>query len=357
MGNITRIGMIGAGGIARTSHLPAFTGLKDRCEVAAICDPVETSAKAAAALFGVKRVFASHQEMIQSGELDAVIVATPNKFHSEPTLDALAAGLHVLCEKPLAMNGGEAGRMCAAARKAGKVLQVGLQARFAGASQTLKDMVDHGDLGFIYFARAQALRRRGVPGWGVFIDKAEQGGGPLVDIGVHILDLTLWLMGNPKPISATGVTQNLLGTNPALTNGFGDYDRTKFTVEDFAAGFIRFDNGAAVALESSFMANIEGNPFQTQLFGEKAGALMKPWDAADPLKIFTEKDRHLLDVTPANIPKTDPHALAATAFLDSIQLGAPCQVPGEAGQALNAIFDALYESAETGREVPVLTDF
>ncbi len=152
--------------------------------------------------------------------------------------------------------------MVRAARKSGLILQVGMNNRFTGPAQFMKQYIDDGNLGDVYYARAQALRRRGVPGWGVFIDKEKQGGGPLIDIGVHILDLTLHFMGFPKPVSASGMTWNHLGTNPALFNNWGDYDRAKFTVEDFAVGLIRFDNGAVVVLESSFMGNLEGDPFQ-----------------------------------------------------------------------------------------------
>ncbi len=353
-----KIGFVGAGGIAVGCHMPALAAMADRCELTAVCDSNEEKAKTAAEKFEIKNVFKTHQEMLSGSDLDAVIVATPNRFHIEPTIDSFRAGKHVLCEKPLATNGQDARAMCAAARKAGKILHVGLQTRFSGPAQFLKGFIDDGEMGPIYFARAQALRRRGVPGWGSFIDKNEQGGGPLIDIGVHLLDLTLWMMGYPKPVSASGQTWNKLGTNPALYNGFGDYDRSKFTVEDFAVGFIRFDNGAVVSLEASFMGNCDGNPYQAQFFGEKAGAFIKPYEADEPLKIFSEDNKRLLNIVPANIAKVEnAHAASAAAFLTSIEEGKPSQVPGENGMTLNAIFDAMYKSAETGREEAVKTDY
>lgn len=349
------IGIIGSGGIAQVSHIPAFKAFPERCEIVATSDVDLAVAEKAAEIAGGAKSFTDYKEMLASCDLDAVLVATPNRFHYRPTLDALAAGKHVLCEKPLAMTGAEAREMCEAAKAAKKILQVGLQGRFSGPAQFLKAFIDAGEMGPIYYARAQALRRRGVPGWGSFIDKDKQGGGPLIDIGVHILDLTLWMMGNPKPISASGRTWDVLGKNPALYNGFGDYDHSKFTVEDFAAAFIRFENGVAVSLEASFMGNLDGNPFQTQLFGETSGAVLKPYATEDPLKIFTERNKQLFDMTPANLPRvSEPNVRAADAFLTSIEEGKPSQVPGEAGLALNAIFDALYKSAESGKEEPVV---
>lgn len=221
----------------------------------------------------------------------------------------------------------------------------------------MKDFIDAGHLGDIYFARAQALRRRGVPHWGVFIDKEQQGGGPLIDIGVHILDFTLFLMGYPKPVSASGKTWDTLGKNPDLVNPWGDYDRSKFTVEDMAVGFIRFDNGAVVSLESSFMANIKEDLFRTELFGTKAGALVKG-GGDDPIEVYSEQNRQLFDMMPRNVPNVEStHTAEIQAFVRAVANGQPSPVPGENGLTLNAIFDALYKSSETGREEPVDVGF
>jgi len=228
-----------------------------------------------------------------------------------------------------------------------------LQFRFSGAARFMKAFIDSGNMGDIYYARAQALRRRGVPSWGVFIDKEKQGGGPLIDIGVHVLDFTLYLMGYPKPVSASGKTWNELGKNPDLFNAFGNYDRAKFKVEDFAVGMIKFDNDAVVVLESSFMGNLEDGPIQTQLFGTKAGAMVKA-SGDDPIKIFSERDHQLFDMVPRNIPKVEsPHVEEVRAFVSAIRDRKPSPVPGEQGLALNAIFDALYKSSGSGREVKV----
>jgi len=352
-----RIGIIGSGGIAQSCHMRGYAAIPEQCEIVAVSDVNPETAKAAAEKFEVPAQYTDYKEMLKKEQLDAVSVATPNKFHKQPTIDALQAGVHVLCEKPLGMNAEECREMCATARETGKILQVGLQSRFNGPSRWMKQYIDAGNMGDIYFARAQALRRRGVPGWGVFINKELQGGGPLIDIGVHILDLTLFLMGYPKPVSASGKTWNQLGTNPELWNAWGDYDRTKFTVEDFAVGLIKFDNGAVVSLESSFMGN-GPDPFETQLFGTKAGAIVKPYAGNDALKIFTEQNRQLMDITPGNIPNVESaHVDEVKAFVDAIQNDKPSPVPGENGLILNAIFDAIYKSSETGNEEKVDVTF
>lgn len=350
MSDKLKIGIIGSGGIAQGCHIPGYRSVPDQCEVIWACDVNPDTAKAAAEKFDIPKTTTDYHDVLNDPEIDAVSIATPNKFHLQPTLDALAAGKHVLCEKPLAMNAAEARQMARAAKDSGKILHVALQMRFAGSVRFMRQYIEAGHMGDIYYARAQALRRRGVPGWGVFIDKELQGGGPLIDIGVHILDMTLHLMGHPKPVSASAKTWDYLGKNPELSNPWGEYDRSKFTVEDFAVGLIKFDNGAVVVLESSFMGNMDGNPFQTQLFGTKAGAVVKGW-GDDSVRIFTEQDKQVFNLTPINVPEVESsHTDEVKAFVDAVRNGKPSPVPAEHGLILNAIFDAMYASSESGRE-------
>lgn len=352
-----KIGLIGAGGIARAAHLPGYASIPDLCEVVAICDVQEETAKTLAQEFGIGKVVTDYKAIIADPEIDAISVTTPNAFHMQPTIDALKAGKHVLCEKPLGMNAAECRKMCRAAKDAGKILQVGLQLRFGGIARFMRSYIDAGHMGSIYYSRAQALRRRGVPGWGVFIDKKKQGGGPLIDIGVHILDITLFLMDYPKPVTASGKTWDQLGKNPDLFNAWGNYDRARFTVEDSAVGMIKFEDGAVVLLESSFMGNLEDGPLQTQLFGTKSGAIVK-LSGEEPIKIYTEQDQQIFDMIPRNIPKVEaPHVDEVKAFVDAILNDKPSPVPGEQGLTLNAIFDAIYKSSETGKEEKVDVSF
>ncbi len=206
---------------------------------------------------------------------------------------------------------------------------------------------------------AEASRLLGVSRQAVHrsIDALEKEcGGPLIDLGVHILDLTLHLMGYPKPVAVTGSTWDTLGKDPNVHNFFGPYDRSKFTVEDFAVGSILFDNGARVNLESSFMSNGEGDPYQTQLYGVGAGAKLVPF-ADPPLQIFKEVDQQMFTMTPARLPQMPKmHTAEVQAFVAAIRSGAPSPVPPEQGVMLTAILSAIYESAELGREVPVHLD-
>ena len=233
------IGIIGSGGIAQNAHMPGYAAVPDLCKIVAVADVNADAAKVAAEKFNVKHVFSDYKKLLEMDEVDAVSVCTPNYLHHEPTIKAFQAGKHVLCEKPIAMNAREAAEMVAAGRKAKKKFMVGYNLRFAPTNQLLKKYIDAGDLGEIYFARAQALRRRGIPGWGVFIDKSKQGGGPLIDIGVHILDLTLWLLGHPKPVAASGQTYAKFGKRSDIVGFMGQWDYKNFTVEDFAIGLIR----------------------------------------------------------------------------------------------------------------------
>lgn len=346
-----KIGLIGTGGIARGCHIPGYQSIPDDCEIVWACDIDGKLAQDVADEHGIPKVTTNYHDILGDLEIDAVSITTPNAYHKQPTIDSLRAGKHVLCEKPLAMDAAEAREMCRAAADSGKILQVALQMRFTGPARFMDDYIQKGHMGDIYYARAQALRRRGVPAWGVFIEKDKQGGGPLIDIGVHILDFTLFLMGYPKPISASGKAWDTLGKNPDLYNFWGDYDRERFTVEDMAVGFIRFENGAVVVLESSFMSNLEKDVVHTQLFGTKSGAAISPYAGNDGITIYTEQDRQLFDCTPRNVPDVkSSHTAEIQAFVRAIQNGEKSPVPGENGLILNAIFDALYKSSETGVE-------
>lgn len=346
-----KVGIIGCGAIARAEHIPGLLALPARCQIAALYDPSESAIEQTRALVPDAPSFATVEELLATPGLDAVVVATPNLAHAEPTIAALRAGKHVLVEKPMAVASQDAQRMEAAGQEAGKILQVGLNFRFHGVTRFLDDFIANGHMGDVQYARAKCLRRRGVPNWGGFIDKSVNGGGPLIDLGVHILDLTLHLMGYPTPVSVSGVAFDTLGKDPAVGNFFGPYDRSKFTVEDFAVGFIRFANGACVTLESSFMSNGEGDPYETQLYGTKAGALVRPV-GDPPLQIFKELDGQFFTMSPArvpNVPRT--HHAEVEAFIAAIEDGKPSPVPGREGVMLTQILEAIYESAASGREV------
>ena len=348
------IAFIGSGAIAQNTHMPAYKKLEaeGKARIVAVCDVNEATAKAAGAKYDVPHVFTDYARMLQMDEVDAVDVCTPNYLHKQPVVDAFAAGKHVLCEKPLAINGVEGAEMVAAGHRAGRKFQVALNIRFGAGPQAVKRFIDAGRIGEIYYARAHALRRRGVPSWGVFTQKDKQGGGPLIDIGVHILDLTLWLMGYPAPVATVGQTYTKFGTREGVLNNpaWGPFDHTNFTVEDFAAGFVRFENGATLTLESSFIANLERDDMSTHVFGTEGGAFVNPFDAAE-CRLYREEAGTLTDTSLAMLPQVNSHEGEIRAFVQAILDDTPVPVPGEQGLMVTRILDALYESSETGREV------
>ena len=349
------IGIIGFGGIAKAAHAPGYKRLPDECEIVAAADiePARLD-EARSEKWNIPNVFEDYKKMLEMPEIDAISVCTPNYIHMQPTLDAFAAGKHVLCEKPMAMNAGEAKQMIAAAAKAHKKLQIGFNMRFGSGPQAARRAVEEGVFGDIYYARARAVRRRGVPGWGVFIDKEKQGGGPLIDIGVHITDMTLWLMGHPKPIAASGQTYTKFGTREGVLGQMGKWDPKKYTVEDFATALIRFDNGATLSLESSFIANLAKEEFSTHIFGTGAGAFLD--GNANELSIFREEFGTLTDSKPGWLPRVESsHAEEIRAFVRAIREDIPVAetgaATGEQALMVTQIMDAIYASSEAGREV------
>lgn len=345
-----RIGMIGCGWIAQGAHLPAWAKIED-AEVVGYCDIVEDRLKESCEKFGVKKTYLDYNELLASDDIHAVDICTPNGVHANPTVAALEAGKHVIVEKPIARNAAEATQMVEAEKRTGNKLQVALCQRFGPAARMLKEYVDTGKMGEIYYARAQALRRRGIPSWGTFINKEIQGGGPLIDIGVHILDLTLWMMGNPKPVTASGETYVKFGTREGIFGEWGQWDYKNYTVEDFASGFVRFDNGASLVLEASFAANLK-DVYSAALMGTEGGAEISPF-GQPPLYIYREEHGGLVDLTPTSLPKTDVFEAELRAFVDCIRNDTEPQVTGEQALAVTRIIDAFYKSAEAGREVRV----
>lgn len=346
------IGIIGTGQVAVTRHLPAFEMLQaeGKVHLVALCDVSEAKARTAAEKFGVPHVFTDYAALLAREDIDAVSICTTNYLHKQPVLEAFVAGKHVLCEKPLALNAVEGSEMVAAGRAAGRQFQVGYNLRFGSGASAVRRFVDDGKLGEIYHVRAQALRRRGIPSHGHFTNKAKQGGGPLIDIGAHVLDLSLWLMDFPTPVSVSGQTQTKFGHRENIVGLRGQWDRTNFTVEDFASGFVRFGSGATLILESSFAANIAQDQFQTTLMGTEGGAFLDMANEANT-RIFREESGTLTDTAPVFLPQLHTHEAEIRAFVQSLTDGTPVPVPGEQALVVTQILDALYQSAETGREV------
>ncbi len=272
-----QVAVIGCGGIANQKHFPALTSQADKCEIVAFCDIIVERAETAAKKFGTPdaKVYEDYNELLKDAEIDVVHVCTPNVAHCPITVAAFKAGKHVLCEKPMAATTEDAQKMMDAWKESGKKFTIGYQNRFRQDSQILKRTCTEGKLGEIYFAKAHAIRRRAVPTWGVFPNKALQGGGPLIDIGTHALDITLWCMDNYEVESVSGSVFEKLGHSAEAAEGnmFGPWDPETFEVEDSAFGFVKMKNGATIFLESAWALNIkDSREAACTLCGTKGGA-------------------------------------------------------------------------------------
>ena len=345
-----KVGIIGCGGISN-SHMAGYKALPDRVSVEAVCDIDEAKVKAYAAKYNVPRWYTDAREMMAKESLDAVSVTTWNSQHCPMTIVALEGGANVICEKPMAMNQFEAQQMLETAERCGKLLQIGFVRRFGNDAEIVKRFIDAGDLGDIYYAKATYLRRNGCPGkW--FGDKAFSGGGPLIDLGVHVMDLVRYLGGCPMPVSAYGVTYNNLGKNRAdggqtwVSSSKGTY---AYNVEDMASAMIRFDNGMTMTMEASFNLNIKQDTGRVELFGTKAGALVEP-----DIEFYTDRNGLFVDLRPSGsngLSFTGLFEREMAHFVDCVQNGTPCRAPAKDGVVLMKMIDAIYESAACGHEV------
>ena len=341
-----RVGIIGAGGIAGT-HAKSYKAFAD-VDLVAACDVKEENLQKLLKTHEIPQGFATWKEMLERRELDAVSVCTPNFLHMQPAIDALNAGCHVLCEKPLAMNAAEGQKMLAAAKKNKKHLVIGFQYRFDGNTQALRKAVRDGFFGKILYVRIQALRRRGIPSWGVFGRKDLQGGGPLIDIGVHALEMAHYTIGSPEPLSASGQIWTYLGNKPpAAACAWGKWDHKTYTVEDFAVGMLRMKTGAVIQIEASFAAHIEKDLWNFQILGEKGGA---NWETA---QLYHDEAGLMLNSTPAHVPKVEIFPAKMRHFVDVCLYNRSCEAPAEHGLMVQKMLDGIYASAEAGQEVRI----
>ena len=351
-----RYGIVGCGGIAFSKHLPAVKALGD-VEITAFCDVLPARAKKANLEYadGKAKVFTDYRDLLKE-ELDAVLVLTPNNSHSEITVAALKSGKHVMCEKPMAINTAEAKAMIAARDAGKKLLTIGYQNRFRPDSLFLKAECEKGALGEIYFARATAIRRRAVPTWGVFLDAEKQGGGPLIDIGTHALDLTLFMMNNYEPEYAVGTVYHKLNKDRNSGNAWGDWNAKAFTAEDSAFGFVVMKNGATIILESSWALNITAErEAVTTLCGTKGGADMPK---AGELTLNGVRNGRPYTLTPSlhsggvafySGVNDKPEITEAEIFRNAILGKGKLYVLPEQALVVTEILEGIYKSAASGK--------
>lgn len=357
-GGVVRVGLIGCGGIAQGKHIPNLLK-KQGAEIAAISDVRGTQYLAGVCgrfgLTGVK-LCADYREVLADPGIDAVHVCTPNASHAQITIEALDAGKHVMCEKPMASSLKEAGAMVAAARRSGRKLTICSNNRFTPAMWYLKRQCAAGVLGEIYFAKAHCVRRRGVPVWGDFLDADKQGGGPVLDLGTHALDLALWMMNDYRPRRVTGKLFHKLGPQGSQANPYGAWDPERFTVEDSGFAMVEMESGAVIWLETSWALNTrDERPVSVTLCGTLAGA-----DVTDGLTINTERDGRLVDenviLSPRTIPFYEPEQiygpqLEIAQWIDALRTDTQPTVRPEEMYTVQRIIQAVYDSSRSGESV------
>lgn len=344
------VGIIGVGGIART-HMPGWAS-SPHTQVVAGCDVNAENLAHWSAEYNVPMVTHDATTLFNNPDIDIIDICTPNNYHAELTVAALNAGKHVICEKPLAPTPADIKKMIEARDASGKLLMTAQHHRFSGKSKALKAEIETGTLGDVYHARSWMLRRSFTPYTAGFVSKEHAYGGACIDIGVHILDLTLWMMGNPKPVTVSGVARTELAHLPGAfsTWNLADIDPSIYDVEEMAAAFVRFENGATLILEVAWLLhhNTTGEDMQMWLYGKNGGSL---WPACELFQTNNATKQIYNRQLTITRDEMEPHALECVEFAQAIVDGAPSPVPAEQSLQVMTILNAIYESQETGREV------
>jgi predicted dehydrogenase len=348
-----RYACIGAGGIAG-AHLTPLSKRED-VQIVALADPFPSKKQEYAEKFNIPAggLYEDYEKMLKEVQPDAVSVCSPNGMHAQNTIAALKAGADVIIEKPMAATVKEAQAMVDLAEKLGRKLVIGFQYRFSPRVTFIKNAIDAGQLGNVLFGRVQALRRRGIPNWGVFGQKDKQGGGGLIDIGVHVLEMCHYAMGEPTPVAATGNCWTYLGNKKSnIVSAWPNWDHKTYTVEDLAIGSIRFDNGAIVHVEAGFVAQMEPmGVWNFQLMGEKGGVNY------DPVTLSRDDLGHMVNTTPAWTPADgfgDNFNYKMNAFVEHVLHDQPTIAPATAGLNIQKMLEGIYRSAQQGgKEVAI----
>lgn len=338
-----KVAIIGAGQVAEKVHA-AYYKTRDELELVAVCDPSMERGEEFRVKNGFHKHYATAEEMFAVEKIDIVSICTPNRFHFDNVMLSLRHGAAVMCEKPPAMSASEAKAMWELADEKKVILAYDFHHRFSSEAQFLKQNVAL--LGEIYCVKATALRRSGVPGWGTFTNKEMQGGGPLIDMGIHMLDAAMFVLGFPKVKKVTAKSFQKIGTKKSMGT-FGSWDPTKYTVEDSLFGFIELENGGLIELDTSFALHIKPeNMLNVDFFGELAGGSLYP------AEIYTDNAGEFELLANKEEPDENKHENSMKAFVDSVLGEGEVELAGaEQGYRIQKIVESLYESAEKGESV------
>jgi predicted dehydrogenase len=350
MASPLKVGIIGTGTIG-TVHSEAMQAT-GQAELVSFCDIDAKRLAEKAKRFGVKKTFEDYREFLKS-DIEAGVVGVPNYLHKQMAIAALEAGKHVMLEKPMTMNAAEAAEVCAAVKKSGKVLSIGMCNRHRPESQVAKQYIDAGFFGNIYHLRTVLIRRRGIPGMGGwFTTKSQSGGGPMIDLGVHWFDLSMFLSGHWKPITVSANTYAKFG--PKLkeytyVDMWAEPDRITgvFDVEDYSTGYVRFEGGCSMVFDIVWAGNVQDAAY-IDVIGDKAG--VRIFDDR-PMTILTEDHGHVADLQPKYRTNVNSYQVEDQKFIDAVRgLSAP-DVPAEQGMVTMKLIDAIYASSQANKEV------
>lgn len=342
-----RVAIIGSGAIARDQHLPGWE-LFPEAQVVALADSSAAALDAIGNQFQIARRELDYRRLLDDPAIDAVDVCAPSALHAEISIAALQAGKHVLCEKPMATSRADAAAMLIAERRSGKKLMIGQHLRFDPAIMQLRSWLAGAPLGNVYYVRSQWLRRRRLPARPGFTSRKLSGGGAIYDLGVHMLDLAMWMMGNPRPLSVTGVVFDHLSRRGGLTSEWGEWDHRTIDVDDFAAGMVRFENGSVMSLEASWLGfQAERELWRLHLYGTDGGAI---WPEGS---VFGERDGIPWDLKLGEAKGQKPHHAVVHSFARAVINDTPVPIPAVQSANNVAVLDALYRSSISRREMPI----
>lgn len=347
-----KYGIIGTGGIAMGKHLPGYSSLKDDVEIVAACDINEERLKKAGFKYNIPNLFTDYNDLLAMKEIDMVSVCLPNYLHAPVTIDALKAGKHVHCEKPMAIDGKAAQEMLYAKNETGRKLMIGLNNRFTPVSQYVKKFIEDGNLGDIYYAKCGWLRRRGLPANEWFQIKELSGGGPLIDLGVHYMDLVLYFLNYPELKSAVARTYNKIGgTDTARLYAYqgGSQPGWKYNVEDLIAGFLELENDVSVSFEISWASNVEKEEMFYEIYGTKANIRFN----SDKLDIFSVVNEQFADIYPAiesSLYQDNEFKHFVTCIRNDCDPS--ISIVEQAANMMNVV-DAIYRSADERRQIRI----
>lgn len=352
MNQTLKVGMIGIGNISAT-HMPGWAA-STHAEVIAGTDLNAAALAAWGEQHKVSRLYPDVAEMLANPDIDIVDICTPNMYHTPIAIAALEAGKHVICEKPLAPTPGDIRKLIDARNASGKELMTAQHFRFNGISMAMKNEIDQGVLGHVYHARAWMLRRNLYINSPTFVQKQHAGGGACIDIGVHVLDLTLWMMGNPKPVTVSGTARTELARQPGQWSKIGPDAPVpdNWDVEEFANAFVRFENGATLMLEVSWLLHhdTESEDLQVWLYGDKGGC---HYPSAGFLNSNLDSRQQYNRTLKIIGDVMEPHALECFEFARILAAGGTSPVPPEQSLDVMSILDGIYRSQAEGREVRI----